>query len=69
MDFDQPHLWHFEADFGHSGAPLWQFQIRKMVPTHRPGCFLLRSNLDPRSTTNLEPPGGLMAGYTPFMAF
>ena len=51
------------------GAPLWQFQIPKMVPTHRPGCFLLRSNLDPRSTTNLETPGGLLAEYTSFIAF
>ena len=64
-----PHLWHFGAILDRSGGPLWHFPKGLKVPTYRPGCLLTRSNLDPRSTTNLEPPGQLMSSYTPFMAF
>ena len=32
------HLWHFWAISAPYGAPLWPFRIRKMVPTHHPGC-------------------------------
>ena len=35
-----PCLWQFGAILSPSGAPRWQFQKGKKVPTHRPGCHL-----------------------------
>ena len=47
------HLWHFWAISAPYGAPLWPFRIRKMVPTHHPGCAQPWSNLDPHWSTSL----------------
>ena len=64
-----PHLWHFGVILGRSRAPLWQFRMGLKVPTYPPGCVPPSSNINPCSTTNLEPPGQLMAPYASFMAF
>ena len=49
-------------------APQWPFRTREMVPTHPTRCVLPWSNLDPRWSAILEPPGQLMATRGPFMA-
>ena len=48
--------------------PLWPFRIRERVPTHRPGCALARSSIDPRWSNRLELPGLLMVPIWLFMA-
>ena len=56
-----PNLWQFGAILSPSGAPRWQCRKGKKVPTHRPGCDLPWSNLDPPWSSHLGSPGLLMA--------
>ena len=55
-----PNLWQFGAILSPSGAPRWQCRKGKKVPTHRPGCDLPWSNLDPPWSSHLGSPGLLM---------
>ena len=60
---DFPNLWHFGAILSPSGAPRWQCQKGKKVPTHQPGCPLPWSNLDPPWSIHLGSPGLTMAQF------
>ena len=57
--------WFFFEDL----APVWHFRMGLKGQTHQPGCIPPRSNLDPPGSTNLGPPGHLLARFASFMAF
>ena len=50
-------------------VPVWHFRMGLKGQTHQPGCIPPRSNLDPPGSTNVGPPGHLLARFASFMAF